>query len=134
MALAWDPALLTGNRQIDDQHERIYQIFHDLRAVIDGPRGVEEARRVLGALSLYVVAHFRLEEDLMAQSGYPALELHRAEHDSLRLQAEALVDRFNAGGMLPMELLDFMERWLDGHVRGQDRPMVQFLLSPPGGG
>jgi hemerythrin len=133
MGLVWDPALLTGNRQIDDQHERIYQIFHDLRAVIDGPRGPAEARRVLGALSMYVVAHFRLEEDLMVQCGYLGLELHRAEHESLRLQAEELVDRFNAGGMVPMELLDFMERWLDGHVRGQDQPMVQFLLSVQGG-
>jgi hemerythrin-like metal-binding protein len=133
MSLAWDPGLATGNRQIDDQHERIFQIFAELRAAIERHVGAGEVGRVLATLSIYVVAHFRLEEDLMFRAGFGGLETHRAAHEALRLHVEDLVDQFNAGGLAPMALLDFMEHWLDDHVRNQDQPMVQFVTSVTAG-
>ena len=137
MGLTWDPALVTGNQQIDDQHERIFQIFEDLRIAYDGPDGHQEAGRVLATLSMYVVAHFTLEEDLMIRSGFSGLEAHRASHEDLRCQVDQLVDRFYGDRLLgPIEILDFMANWLQDHVRHQDRAMVHFLqahqLQPDG--
>jgi hemerythrin-like metal-binding protein len=129
MSLAWDPGLATGNRQIDAQHERIFQICNELRVAIERHGGAGEVGRVLGTLSIYVVAHFRLEEELMARTGFGGLDAHRAAHEALRLRAEELVDQYKAGGLAPMALLDFMEHWLDDHVQNQDQPMVRFVTS-----
>ena len=35
MSIAWNPGLATGNRQVDDQHVRLIQLFHDLREAIE---------------------------------------------------------------------------------------------------
>jgi len=130
MGIAWDPALITGNRQIDDQHEQIFRMLEALRAAMAEDGGHGEVGRMLGTLSMYVVAHFWQEESLMVQYDCPGLESHRAAHAQLRGQVDGLVDRFNAdGGLPPMELLGFMENWLSEHVRSQDRPMVTFVLA-----
>jgi hemerythrin len=130
MGIAWDPALITGNRQIDDQHEQIFRMLEALRAAMAEDGGHGEVGRLLGTLSMYVVAHFWQEESLMVQYDCPGLEGHRAAHAQLRGQVDGLVDRFNAdGGLPPMELLVFMENWLSEHVRSQDRPMVTFVLA-----
>ena len=130
MSIAWDPSLVTGNRQIDDQHEQIFRMFEALRTAMAEDGGHGEVGRLLGTLSLYVVAHFWQEESLMVQYGCPGVEGHRAAHAQLRDQVDGLVDRFNAdSGLPPAELLGFMEDWLSEHVRTQDRPMVTFVLA-----
>ena len=130
MGIAWDPALITGNRQIDDQHEQIFRMFESLRAAVAEDGGHGEVGRMLGTLSVYVVAHFWQEESLMLQYACPGLEAHRGAHAQLRRQVDDLVDRFNAdGGLPPLELLGFMADWLGEHVRTQDRPMVTFVLA-----
>jgi hemerythrin len=130
MSIAWDPGLITGNRQIDEQHEQIFRMFEALRAAMAEDGGHGEVGRLLGTLSLYVVAHFWQEESLMVQHGCPGLEEHRAAHAQLRGQVDDLVDRYNAeGGLPPVELLGFMTDWLGEHVRQQDRPMVTFVLA-----
>ena len=130
MGIAWDPALITGNRQIDDQHEQIFRMFEALRAAVAEDGGHGEVGRMLGTLSVYVVAHFWQEESLMLQYACPGLEAHRAAHAQLRSQVDDLVDRFNAAaGLPPVDLLGFMADWLGEHVRTQDRPMVTFVLA-----
>jgi hemerythrin-like metal-binding protein len=127
MPLIWNPSLNTGNAQIDAQHRRIFQIFNSLFRAIQKHRAHEAVGKVLGSLSMYVVAHFNMEEGLMAEADFPGLEAHREAHAEVRGQVEALVDRFNATGLDPMELLRFMEHWLHDHVEHQDRALVRFL-------
>ena len=127
MSLVWNSKLNTGNAQIDEQHRRIFQIFNHLFRAIQKHRAHEAVFKVLGALSMYVVAHFNLEENLMTGAGYPGLEAHRAAHAEVRGQVEALVDRFHATGLPPQELLAFMEHWLHDHVEHQDKALVRFL-------
>jgi hemerythrin len=129
MPLIWNPKLNTGNRLIDEQHQRIFQIFNSLFRLIGKHRSPEAVGKVLGSLSLYVVAHFNLEERLMADAGYPGLAEHRAAHEAVRQQVESMVDRFNNSGLDPAELLDFMEHWLTEHVQMQDKPMARFVLA-----
>lgn len=129
MPLIWNPNLNTGNRLIDEQHQRIFQIFNSLFRVIGKHRAHEAVGKVLGSLSMYVVAHFNSEERLMAEFGYPGLEAHRAAHEGVRQQVETLVDRFNSHGLEPAELLDFMQHWLTDHVEHQDKPMARFVIA-----
>lgn len=127
MSLVWNPDLLIGNSQIDDQHKRIFQILDKLIGAIAEHKGHHEVGRVLASASLFVAAHFKLEEDLMAQFGYPGLAAHRNAHEAVRIQVEGLVDRFHGGGLDALELARFMEWWLQDHVQRQDRPLAKFL-------
>jgi len=128
MALVWSSELATGNRQIDDQHLRLFQLCNDLQTALERNEGHAVVSRVLAALSVYVVAHFRMEEELMTQADYGGLEGHRAAHEHMRIQAEDMVDQFNLIGLDPTEVLRVMEEWLVGHVLNEDKAMARFLM------
>ncbi len=126
MRLLWNDELLTGDPLIDDQHRRLFQLFN---ALVDGiARGEREdlVGRTLAALSAYVVGHFRMEEEMMARIGYPGLADHRAEHETMRIRVEDMVDQFNLIGLDPSEVLRALKKWLIGHVQGQDQALVRF--------
>jgi hemerythrin-like metal-binding protein len=127
MSLVWSPDLLLGNTQIDDQHKRIFQILAKLVGAVAENKGHEEVGGVLTSAAVFVAAHFRMEEDLMAQFDYPELAAHRMAHEAVRIQVERLVDQFHGGGLDPLELVNFMESWLQDHVQHEDRPLAEFL-------
>lgn len=129
--LLWSPAFATGHPAIDRQHENLFQRVNDLRLAIYQRCGDEEMRRVLSAASLYVGIHFRMEEALMRECGYPGLSAHQAEHVRLRAKVEGLVDRYQAGQLAAEELLTFLERWLAAHVLEDDRALVRFIQDQP---
>jgi hemerythrin len=129
MSLVWNPDLLLGNQQIDEQHQRIFMILHKLIDAIAEHKGHEEVGSVLASASMFVAAHFKLEEDLMVQFGYPGLEPHRRAHQAVREKVDALVDQFHRDGLHPLDLVAFMQSWLGGHVQGEDRPLADFLNS-----
>jgi hemerythrin len=129
MPIAWNPDLATGSSQIDDQHLRLFQLFNDLEEAMARRQGEAEVGRTLNALSVYVVAHFRMEEELMGQWAYPGLEAHRKDHRTMRVQVEAMVDQYHAVGLDPTLVLRAMQRWLIGHVQNEDKAMAQFLVA-----
>jgi hemerythrin-like metal-binding protein len=128
MRLVWTPELATGYRQIDDQHKRLFQLFNDLVEAIDRREGEAEVGRTLAALSVYVVAHFRMEEDLMSQFGYAGLAAHHQTHEAMRIQVEDMVDQYNLIGLDPSQVLRVLKQWLIGHVQDEDKAMAQFLI------
>jgi len=129
MPLVWSPDLLLGVQNIDDQHRRIFQILDRLIGAIEAHQGHDEVGAVLASVSMFVAAHFRMEEDLMVQSRFPGLVGHQKSHEAVRLQVEHLVDRYHHEGLDPMDLVRFMEWWLREHVRLHDRPLAEFLTS-----
>jgi hemerythrin-like metal-binding protein len=129
MPLVWTAELATGNRQIDEQHRRLFQLFGDLQDAIERHEGEEELGRTLTALAVYVVAHFRMEEDLMRRYGYAGLEAHCEAHRFMRVQVEAMIDHYKDLGLDPVKVQLFLEEWLIIHVQDDDRAMAQFLVS-----
>lgn len=91
MSLVWSPDLLLGNTQIDEQHKRIFQILAKLVGAIAEDKGHDEVGGVLATASVFVAAHFRMEEDLMAQFDYPDLAAHRKAHEAVRLDRKSVV-------------------------------------------
>ena len=131
--LAWNPDLATGHAQIDEQHQRIFQIFNGLIEATAEAQEVQ-AGKALASIALVVGTHFRQEEDLMARAGYPGLTAHREAHRELGAQVDLLVDQFHDQGLDPLDLLHLMALWLEGHVRDQDQPMAGFLRATDGAG
>ncbi len=121
------PSYLTGNHAIDVQHARIYRLLEALNVALEGGQGLPEAKRILAALSLFVVAHFRMEEAVMEQAGCPDLERHRVDHADIARWVESMVDAFREGCLRPEALATFMSDWVDRHIEAYDNPMARFL-------
>lgn len=129
----WSSALRTGIAVIDEQHrELIARVNRFLkRCVQDGcPR--EELAKTFGYLRGYSIVHFTLEEELMAEYGFPGAEAHRNAHvefrDWVERTAPDLARRpLNVDDVLKLNytLVDHLEQ----HFRVVDRKLTDYLKS-----
>jgi hemerythrin len=130
MAIQWDPALAMGVPDIDRQHEEIFFRFDSLLQAIRGGSSREEVGRTLAFLSDYIATHFRSEEDLMREAGFPSLTAHRAEHERFSRDLTLLAAEHSRDGASPSLILRVQSRvseWLCEHIHRADRELAGFL-------
>ncbi len=128
--IEWTPAMSVGVPLLDEQHQRIVSIINYLVAA-KGPRISADAVDVaLVQLRRFVDEHFRDEELILEECGYPALAEHRQEHREYRARL-AEHSRRALGGeeLMSDELVHFVREWWEGHILGEDRKYCAFLSS-----
>ncbi|GEM_PF-535821 len=125
----WCDDLCIGHAQVDADHQALFELVATLRSSIIGEEGFDTTRHTIHRLSDYVRAHFRREERLMQEQGYPHLAHHRTEHlrftDEVRaveIVFEKTPERIDAA-----KLLDYLTTWLVSHILGSDREIGLFL-------
>ena len=123
----WTAALSTGVDDIDAEHRYYFEILHRFnKARADGfdPRRL---RALLNDLLAYIEMHFRNEEAIMREAGYPAFERHIAGHHRA---ADAIRTLFagNPDDAAVHEFLNsFLSRWLINHIQSEDRAFGEWL-------
>ena len=130
--IEWGSDLETGVDLMDEQHRRMVEIYNELAAARMTGKGHKTMSRTLGALIEYTELHFRDEEGLMEEAGYPDLAQHRNEHRQLI----AKVQRFQLKYDLDQErisgpVIKFLEFWLRGHIQGSDRSIAAWVEAHP---
>jgi len=85
----------------------------------------EGDREALGCslddLSDYIFKHFREEEAIMAQVGFPGLVEHREMHKEFARKSMGFNKRYRSGeDGLAVEMLLFLSNWLIEHIKGED--------------
>ncbi|BDU75717.1 bacteriohemerythrin [Mesoterricola sediminis] len=131
--LAWDPAWETGDPRLDSQHKALVTGVNRLAFAIACGQTQEEVWRILSFLIVYVHTHFRTEENLMAEKGFPELAAHADEHERARAYLDRLVNTYRAGSTSDLEeLVSFLAAWLTEHFLGTDRAFAQHLQDEAG--
>ena len=126
--MEWRPTLEVGHDQIDREHRSLVEALNRLHAAMKMGKGKEEIEKVLVFLVDYTVSHFKTEEAMMLQHGYPGARPHMAAHAELVKQVSALVADFSAGkALLTGAVFDFLEGWLVKHIMSEDRALGAFL-------
>ena len=132
--MQWNDVLATGIQTIDEQHKRIVDLVNQLRGAIERD-DAEIAEHVLTDLVDYTVYHFSFEEELMEQSGYAMLPLHRRVHQLFTARIPQFQQRYAAGEDVLEELHDMLVRWLLHHIQNDDRSYAdsvkEHLHEPP---
>lgn len=126
---AWNPAFSVGNRELDEQHQRLLRICQHLDAFIedDTAVGVEQFHIVLNDLSEYANQHFKTEERIMRNCGYPSLAEQTSEHNNFQEQlAGFLLDATN-GYLNRKELRQFLIQWWQDHILESDLLYAPYL-------
>jgi hemerythrin len=133
----WDPALETGNANVDDQHRRLFVLANNLSEAIasctsagkDACEDDEDAlANAIFGLTDYCVEHFADEEGLMAAADYPQLSTHRSLHEQLSGETlKRAADYFNDAGVVPESLAPFFADWLTNHIRREDLHFAAYL-------
>lgn len=90
MYAEFDDSLVTGNKEIDEQHKEWIEKINKLIQCIEEGGGKIEAIKMLEYLAYYTEYHFNAEEKLQEESSYPGIEEHKQKHADFRKAVEEL--------------------------------------------
>ncbi|MEO5331845.1 MAG: bacteriohemerythrin [Magnetococcus sp. YQC-5] len=124
----WSDALLTGLRDVDDDHKKLVAMVNRIHKLIKESAGTEEVAKIINELASYTQFHFAREEQWFERHGYPDRVAHKAIHDKLLVDVTVLMQKFAAGDFAaPMDLLTVAKAWLVNHIMKEDMSFAPFF-------
>ena len=89
--MRWTDSLLTGIREIDEQHQVLFDVSARLDLAISSGNTWSAVHFAIVELTNFMNIHFAVEEALMRLHGYPGLDDHIADHPALDLLLEGVL-------------------------------------------
>lgn len=126
--LTWNHACSVDVRSMDDQHSILMDTTNELRLGLLRGGGRELVSEILDRLIEFTRMHFFSEEQLLRQTGFPALDEHCTEHQRLLRKLRDAAHRAQHGEAERMQPLMSMLR--DGyleHIEGPDQKYGPWL-------
>ena len=123
----WNGYLSVNVKTIDDQHKKLIEIANRIyNARLEGRSGDVEKGAVAELLN-YGGEDLGREEALMIEKGYLAFSGHETMHDQFRSELKGLSSLQKEGVPVTDQLLEFLKKWLMGHVLKADKEAGLFL-------
>lgn len=127
--LWWDDSLLTGIKNIDEQHKSIFEKAGEILD-LEVSSDPEIINKIFIFLMTYTVNHFSEEEQSMIQYEYADFKEHRAEHNYFIDELYSLSSRIKESG-INEEDLDALKvliiEWLADHIHESDKKFIQSI-------
>ena len=130
--LAWSDDYKLGNPTVDEQHHRLFELVSEIVVACTEDRGTETLARTLDFLLEYTVKHFRDEEAIQIQFGFPDLGRHKLLHEDFKREVSELVQDFRQSGSseeLSNNVNRVIVRWLINHIQREDKKIVAHIRS-----
>lgn len=128
--LIWDDSLSVQIDEIDDDHQKLVDLFNILNRSVEDKVDPDYIEAVLDELLTCTIWHFKHEERLMIKYSYKGYQVHKAEHQDLIESAIELQRKFKQEGKsLSTEDIEFLEHWLSGHILSTDMDLGSYLAS-----
>ncbi len=121
--IVWNEENELGLPIIDEQHRGIVATINSFHYFIQQGRGLDALRPTLSILEQYTRIHFKTEEALMEQAGFPGFADHVAQHEALMRRTVAIA-REATSNQEPEIALAFLKDWWLGHINKEDRQYV----------
>ena len=128
--MSWTDTYSTGIAEVDKQHKKLIDLINDLHDAMAKGQAKNVLGKILGELVTYCANHFAMEESLFDKHGYPDAADHKEKHQKMASKVIALQREFEQGkAMMTIEVMDFLQQWLDKHILGTDKKYGPFLNS-----
>lgn len=124
----WNDTFRVNVAAIDEQHKKLVGLINEFHDSTEKRRADEILARLLADLLDYADYHFRTEEALMNEHGYPGRGTHVGDHDDFRdrvLHFERIRSWVNQD--MSSDIAQFLTNWLTFHIKGTDRQLGKFL-------
>lgn len=126
-SLHWSPNLSVGVEALDSDHRELIDLMNELDGEIGRKGGHDAIMGRLDALIARTETHFRREEAMMAEAGYPEAEHHARLHEALMGEIWELREIHASGTDIGPEIADFIKRWLVSHIMESDKHLGGYL-------
>jgi len=130
MLTQWREEMATGDQEVDGQHQELLRRVDDLLKGARAQKGSEEIGKLMWFLKKYVRRHFRDEEKLQLESGYPGYEGHKAQHEMFFREVqrlEALYAEQGENTLMIVAAIHAMCEWLRNHFNRMDKDLINYL-------
>lgn len=130
MLTTWHEDMATGNEVIDGQHKELLRRVEELLNCAKEQRGDEELGRLMWFLKKYVRQHFRAEEKLQLDCGFPGYDAHKAQHDMFFedvKRLEALYAEQGESTVMIVAAITALCDWLRTHFKVMDKVMAEYV-------
>jgi len=129
----WGDHLSIGNPALDAQDRSIFRFVGEIDELWRQGAGMGPLRDVAGRLNRVLEAHFRYEERMLAEIGYPDLAKHAAEHHEILEDLALIREHMNEGaginsGCAGLRLSNFILGVTMGHVINTDNDYCRYLM------
>ena len=121
--LEWQDKYSVGNSKMDGQHK-------GLIALINALDDDTYVRDVMDKLGNYVDVHFREEEKLLEQSGYPDLDEHLEKHKVFEdwfTQQKSIFETGDGSEALRQGIQSYLKVWLMNHIMFTDKSYSKYV-------
>jgi len=123
--ILWSAGMQTGNRSIDLQHVELIELINALAQLVETSSADREVADALQQLERYVLFHFNMEENMMANSRISPEHVlrHIEAHHAFSTKVEALRQDKDLDSKLP-EVVDYLVAWVSNHIMQTDQELV----------
>ncbi len=123
MGIEWKDAYKIGQTDIDEQHQRLFELSNAVSAATDQPT----VRQLLMQLYKHTREHFELEEALMREFNYPDSNAHISSHNSLLARLNDVSQDVGQGKVDTAAIEKLMTDWALGHILKDDVKIADFV-------
>lgn len=128
--VVWTDELSVGIQEIDEQHKVLVNLLNELSQAIKEHHGNEACLNILDRLVDYTRIHFAVEESLMRIFDYADYENHKAEHEQLIEEVQAMRHEIEDDHRkISFKLLHFLKMWLTQHILSSDKEYSEHFLN-----
>lgn len=124
----WSPEYSVGVGRIDEQHKRIILMLNRIIDAEDVTTGSVIISELITQMTAYAQEHFKAEEDLMSEYGYPLFDQHKQNHIQYR---KKVVDLCSAvpidTPVVPEVIRNFLVQWWQNHILQEDMAYKTFF-------
>jgi len=130
--LEWDASIEIGHPQIDEQHRQLFTLAADFIKTIKVCTCFSQTSKAIEPLSQAIEAHFRDEENVMKETGYPFFAENKQQHERFskyfnELKHDIERDLKDKRLYLLFRLQILIVDWLINHTGGIDKHLGKFL-------
>ena len=128
--LEWKDEYSVGIEVIDNDHRKLLNLINQFQTAVLYRTGQEFEEEAMSELVDYTRTHFKREEDLMKEHGYPGYEAHHAEHLKFIGEVEEMIRLYKDKGNRAtlQQAVVFLRDWLINHIMGTDQAYSGFLI------
>lgn len=127
--VVWKDEYSVGIESIDNDHKKLLSLINNLQTSALYYTGEEFDRQALKELLNYTEYHFKREEKLMEENGYPDFAAHKAQHQKMTEKIKEMVTTYEQDDeQTILELAQFLRNWLVNHINGSDQEYSGFLI------
>jgi hemerythrin-like metal-binding protein len=127
--IIWTEAFSVGVRKLDHQHQQLFKLVNELLENHDSPATSEPIADILERMTKYADYHFRTEERIMMEYGYPDYPLQVREHTEFKMKTAGFcLDAIAGKAGLSVAMGEYLQDWITSHILKSDLQFKKFLI------